>query len=99
MSNIIAKPATPPTMPPTRACVGGAPPPPELLLELGDGEGVGAVVPELPLPPAPGAIGLDIADAKDAWLESCEDADVDSGVADEAGMDVIPSRLVVDARF
>ena len=77
MTKIMAKPATPPTIPPTRSCVGGAPLPPELPFEPDEGGGVGAVVPELPLPPAPAALALDTAEATDAWLESCDDAGVD----------------------
>ena len=65
MTKIMAKPATPPTIPPTRSCVGGALLPPELPLELDEGEGVGDVLPELPLPPAPAVLALDITDAND----------------------------------
>lgn len=85
----MAKPATPPTIPPTRSCVGGAPLPPESPFELDEAVGVGAVVPELPLPPAPAALALDITEAIDAWLENCEDAVVDTVAESVLGVDVI----------
>lgn len=93
----MARPATPPTIPPTRSCVGGAPLPPAPPFELDEGEGVGAVLPELPLPPAPAALALDITDANDAWLESCDDAGADPDVASVAGVNVVCSELVPEA--
>lgn len=99
MTNIMAKPATPPTMPPTSTGVGGAPLPPELPFEPEEGGGVGVVLPELPFVPGPATLALDITDAKDAWLESCDDADVVIDVANVVGADVIPRELVLEARF
>ena len=75
-------------MPPTSTGVGGAPLPPELLFEPEGG--VGAVLPELPFTPALAALALDIADANDTWLESCDDADVVIDVANVVGVDVVP---------
>ena len=99
ITKIIARPATPPTMPPTRSCVGGVPLPPELLFELDEVGEVGAVAPELPLPPAPAAVttALEIADASDAWLENCDDTDVDTDVKSVAGVDVICAELALKA--
>ena len=85
----MARPATPPTMPPTRSCVGGAPLPPEPPFEFDEGGGVGVVFPELPFPPTPAALALDNTDASDAWLESGDDADVDTDVASVPGVDVV----------
>ena len=87
-------------MPPTRSCVGGVPLPPELLFEL-EGGGVGFVVPELPLPPAPATLtlALEIADANDAWLEDCEDTDADTDVASVAGVDIVCAELALEASF
>lgn len=76
-------------MPPTRSCVGGAPLPPEPPFELDGVVGLGAVLPELPCPPAPAALTLEITDAIDAWLESCGDAGVDTNVESVVGVDVI----------
>lgn len=73
-------------MPPTRSCVGGAPLPPEPPFELDE---VGAVLPELPCPPTPAALALDVTDAIDAWLESCDNAGVDVDVKSVVGVDVI----------
>ena len=70
-----AKPATPPTIPPTSTGVGGALSFPEPLRELE--VGVAAVpVLEPPMPPAPAPL-LDAAVAADAedWLASDDDAD------------------------
>lgn len=47
------------------------------------------MLPELPLPPAPAALALDITDANDAWLESCDDAGADPDVASVAGVNVV----------
>ncbi len=104
MTKIMARPATPPTMPPTRSCVGGAPLLPELPFEVDEGGGVGAVLPELPempFPPAPTTPALDITDDDDAWFENCDDADADADtdVASVAGVDVVRSELVTEARF
>ena len=88
ITKIMAKPATPPTIPPTRSCVGGALLPPEPPFELDEGAGVGAVLPVLPFPPAPAALALDITDADDAWLESCGDADVNANVENVTGVDI-----------
>lgn len=85
----MAKPATPPTIPPTRSCVGGAPLPLEPPFELDEGGVVGAVLPELLFPPAPVAPALDITDASDAWLENCDDADVESAAVSVVGIDVV----------
>ena len=99
MTNIMAKPATPPTIPPTRSCVGGALLPLVPPFELDEGVGVGAVLSDLPFPPAPAALALDITDANDAWLESCKDADADTNVANVAGVDVVCWELVPEARI
>ena len=57
------------------------------------------MLPDWPFPPAPAALALDITDATDAWLEGCENADVDINVASVAGVDVICTELVPEARF
>lgn len=56
-------------------------------------------MPDLPFPPAPAALALDTTDANDAWLESCEDADADTNVANAAGVDVVCWELVPEARI
>lgn len=57
------------------------------------------MLPEFPFPPAPAALALDITDADDAWLESCDDAIVDADAASVVGVDVICSELVPEAVF
>ena len=99
MTKIIAKPATPPTIPPTRSCVGGAPLPPEPTFEFDEGVGVGAVLPELLFPPAPAALVLDVMDANDAWLASCDEDGVNKDVANVAGVEDTCAELVTEARL
>ena len=66
MTKIMAKPATPPTIPPTRSCVGGASLSPEPPFVLDEGGVVGAELPGVLFPPAPTTLALDITDASDA---------------------------------
>ena len=95
----MAKPATPPTIPPTRSRVGGAPLPLEPPFELDEGGGVGAVLTEFSFPPAPAALALDSMDANDDWLESCDDADVDTDVERVIDVDVGCLELMPEAKF
>lgn len=99
MTKIIAKPATPPTIPPTRSCVGGAPLPLEPTFEFDEGVGVGAVLPELLFPPTPAALVLDVMDANDAWLASCDEDGVNIDVASVAGIEDVCAELVTEARL
>ena len=101
MTKIIAKPATPPTIPPTRSCVGGAPLPLPLepTFEFDEGVEVGAVLPELLFPPAPAALALDVIDASDAWLASCDEAGVNVDVASVADVKDTWAELVTEARL
>ena len=56
-------------------------------------------MPELPLPPAPATLtlGLEIADANDAWLGDCDDADVDTDVVNVAEVGVTCAELALEA--
>ncbi len=82
MRRIMAAPATPPTMPPTRTGVGGVllPPEPDPELDVGEGAVEVAVLPLLPMPPAPTPVLEAVPDNEEAdadWLRGCDDADVD----------------------
>jgi hypothetical protein len=82
MRKIIAAPATPPTMPPTRTGVGGTLPPPEPPPELDVGEGgVAVAVLEVPLaPPAPRPVLEEAPDDEEAdadWLRNGDDGEGD----------------------
>ena len=57
------------------------------------------MLPRLLFPPAPAALALDIPDANDAWLESCDDADVKNDVVSVAGVEVIGPEVVPEARL
>ena len=82
MRRIMAAPATPPTMPPTRTGVGGVllPPEPPPELDVGEGAVAVAVLPLLPTPPAPRLVLDAVPDNEEAdadWLRRCDDAGVD----------------------
>ena len=47
------------------------------------------MLPELLFPPGPVALALDTADVNDAWLEDCDDADVDTAAVSVVDIDVI----------
>lgn len=92
MRRIIAAPATPPTMPPTRIGVGGAllPPEPPSKLDVGEGPVAVAVLPMPTTPPVPGPVleaATDDGEVNTDWVGRCDDADADE--ARVVGVEVI----------
>ena len=57
------------------------------------------MLPELLFPPAPAALVLDVMDANDAWLASCDEDGVNIDVASVAGVEDVCAELDTEARL